>query len=265
MTTPALPQRASWMGLLLATLWIVPVLGGPGWSWMGFGIAALIAADPRLWWPAIAYTTVGFITLPLEDELSLDDLATIIRTLAWVACIVHGLVVLPRVLRRVAEGNGAIRTEQERRRSADRARRERAGTPGGARTTSTAGGARSGGGRRRGAPARPAPVPEEARELAAAGERARDALVDRSAAAPAVPTVDVNKASRRDLAKLPGMDRERARTVVAERDRRGGFATLEDFARTAGLQPHEAVRLRAHAFCSPRPRPPRTFARRVDL
>ena len=92
-----------------------------------------------------------------------------------------------------------------------------------------------------------------------------------SAAAPAptpandVDLVDVNTANQRALAKLPGMDRGLAKAAVAERTRRGGFASLEDFAGTVRLQPHEIARLRTAAFCSPRPRAARSFGRRVDF
>ncbi|MEL5991945.1 ComEA family DNA-binding protein [Microbacterium phosphatis] len=256
MTLPLQERRTSWVFLLLVGLWIVPVLGGPGWSWLGFSAAALMSANTRLWWPAFGYTAIGFITLPLEDELYLDDLAVIIRTAAWVACIVHALIVFPGVLRRVAEGTGGVQTPQERRRVRDRARRAQRRAEAAPRGRAAEPAEQA---------ARRESVPEQARPLAAAATRTREALVDQAAPAPAAPTVDVNKASRRDLAKLPGMDRNKAREAAAERDRRGGFASLDDFARVAGLQPHEAVRLRAHAFCSPRPRPPRTFARRVDL
>ncbi|MBG6238546.1 DNA uptake protein ComE-like DNA-binding protein [Mycetocola sp. CAN_C7] len=60
------------------------------------------------------------------------------------------------------------------------------------------------------------------------------------------------------------MDRRLAKAVVAERTKRGGFSSLEDFATTAGMQPHEIVRLRDEAFCSPRPRAARSFGRRLD-
>jgi DNA uptake protein ComE-like DNA-binding protein len=76
--------------------------------------------------------------------------------------------------------------------------------------------------------------------------------------------VDVNTANQRALAKLSGMDRGSAKAVIAARTRRKGFASLEDFATIAGLQPHEIARLRGEAFCSPRARAPRTFGRRVD-
>ncbi|WP_146073426.1 helix-hairpin-helix domain-containing protein, partial [Cryobacterium sp. N22] len=86
----------------------------------------------------------------------------------------------------------------------------------------------------------------------------------RSAAVPEAELVDVNTANQRTLAKLTGMDRGLAKAAIAERTKRGGFASLEAFAATAGLQPHELVRLGNEAFCSPRPRANRSFGRRVD-
>jgi DNA uptake protein ComE-like DNA-binding protein len=74
----------------------------------------------------------------------------------------------------------------------------------------------------------------------------------------------VNTANQRTIARLTGMDRGLAKTVIADRAKRGGFGSLEDFAAAAGLQPHELVRLRAEAFCSARPRAKRSFGRRVD-
>ncbi|WP_203137872.1 helix-hairpin-helix domain-containing protein [Microbacterium sp. JZ31] len=262
MTTPATQQRAGWVFLLVASLWLVPVFGGPAWSWLGFGAAALMSAAPRLWWPAVGYTLAGFISVVIEDEFS-DDVGLALRTLAWAACVVHGLVVYPGVLRRIAAGGlgaGAL--------AAGRASSGRGSRPTGRRGR----GDRNARATWHRAEPRPPererprrePVPEEARGLAAEAVSARSSLVA-DAPAPARPTVDVNKASRRVLTRLPGMDRRSAAAAVAERERRGGFASLDDFARAAGLQPHEAVRLRAHAFCSPKPRPKRTFARRVDL
>lgn len=135
---------------------------------------------------------------------------------------------------------------------------------------------------------RAAAIPEEAQKLLGGRGTARsDYLADAppaprrrrasraeqsqqaAAAAPPVPAtpaemIDVNTANQRTLARLTGMDRGLAKTVIADRARRGGFGSLEDFAASAGLQPHELVRLRAEAFCSARPRAKRSFSRRVD-
>lgn len=86
----------------------------------------------------------------------------------------------------------------------------------------------------------------------------------RSAPVAEADLVDVNTANQRTIAKLTGLDRMVAKAAIAERTKRGGFSSLDDFAATAGLQPHQIVRLRGEAFCSARPRAPRSFGRRVD-
>ncbi|MDQ7876833.1 helix-hairpin-helix domain-containing protein [Microbacterium sp. QXD-8] len=102
-------------------------------------------------------------------------------------------------------------------------------------------------------------------ELASAvGASSDDLIVAREkAVAPAEP-VDVNTATAAELEDLPGMSRSRARRAVKEREAQGGFTSVEDFGETVGLQPHEIVRLRRVATCSPRPRGERRFGRRVD-
>lgn len=77
--------------------------------------------------------------------------------------------------------------------------------------------------------------------------------------------IDVNTASARELQSLPGMSRRTARDMVRERERSGAFSSIDDFAARAKLQPHELVRLRTAATCSPPPRGPRSFGRRVDF
>ncbi|GAA1573369.1 hypothetical protein GCM10009827_114120 [Dactylosporangium maewongense] len=67
--------------------------------------------------------------------------------------------------------------------------------------------------------------------------------------APAV--VDVNTVSAADLARLPGFDLDRVRRTVAERGRRAGFASVEEFASAAGLAPHEFAPLRDRLTCTP--------------
>ncbi|MFD5215092.1 helix-hairpin-helix domain-containing protein [Microbacterium sp. NPDC058345] len=76
--------------------------------------------------------------------------------------------------------------------------------------------------------------------------------------------VDVNAADAAALAGLPGITRGRARSLVKQRERQGGFVSLDAFATAAGLQPHELVRLRQTAVCSPPARGQRRFGRRVD-
>jgi DNA uptake protein ComE-like DNA-binding protein len=102
---------------------------------------------------------------------------------------------------------------------------------------------------------------EAGRLAAAAGASPSDYL---EADAPAPAPVDVNTAPAAELEKLPGLSRSRARRAVKEREAQGGFTSIEDFGEAVGLQPHEIVRLRKVATCSPRPRGERRFGRRVD-
>ena len=67
--------------------------------------------------------------------------------------------------------------------------------------------------------------------------------------------VEVNTVGLHVLAALPGFDPQRARQVLAERDRRGGFGSLSEFVAAAGLAPHEYARLRDRLVCAP-PAPP---------
>ncbi|MEV4199507.1 helix-hairpin-helix domain-containing protein [Micromonospora globbae] len=82
------------------------------------------------------------------------------------------------------------------------------------------------------------------------------------AAPPPVPSqqrptnpLDVNAAEPHELASLPGFDAARAAQVVGERERRGGFGSLAEFAAAANLAPHEYARLRDVLVCAP-PAPP---------
>jgi len=110
-----------------------------------------------------------------------------------------------------------------------------------------------------------APSRTESDEAAALAASAGGSPTDLLGAADLTPEpVDVNTAAASELEKLPGMTRSRARRAVKERDAQGGFSSIEDFGEAVGLQPHEIVRLRKLATCSPRPRGERRFGRRVD-
>nr|BFE66248.1 hypothetical protein GCM10020063_107740 [Dactylosporangium thailandense] len=77
------------------------------------------------------------------------------------------------------------------------------------------------------------------------------------AAPPAsAPALDVNAATAAQLARAAGLDPGRAERVVADREARGGFQTVEEFATAAALAPHEFARIRAGLTCTPRPRAP---------
>jgi DNA uptake protein ComE-like DNA-binding protein len=56
--------------------------------------------------------------------------------------------------------------------------------------------------------------------------------------------VDVNNASEDVIAAMPGIGSVLAKKAVSERQRRGGFRSVEDFGQALGLQPHIVERIR---------------------
>ncbi|HTJ35855.1 MAG TPA: helix-hairpin-helix domain-containing protein [Dactylosporangium sp.] len=75
------------------------------------------------------------------------------------------------------------------------------------------------------------------------------------------PAVDVNSATAQQFCAY--IDPARAERVVADREARGGFQSVEEFAAAAGLMPHEFARIRASLTCTPRPRAPQPGGGRV--
>ncbi|WP_433208420.1 ComEA family DNA-binding protein [Dactylosporangium sp. CS-047395] len=71
-----------------------------------------------------------------------------------------------------------------------------------------------------------------------------------------VQPVDINAATPMQLAEVARFDLGRAQRIVADREARGGFQSVEEFAAAAALPPHEFARLRAVLTCTPRPRAP---------
>jgi hypothetical protein len=56
--------------------------------------------------------------------------------------------------------------------------------------------------------------------------------------------VDLNKASELELAMLPGVGPILAKKAIMERDKLGGFRSLEDFSQLLGLKPHIVEKIR---------------------
>jgi hypothetical protein len=86
-----------------------------------------------------------------------------------------------------------------------------------------------------------------------------------AAAAPPAPAamLDVNAATAAQLAAAARLDLPRAERIVADREARGGFQTVEEFAAAAALAPHEFARVRTVLTCVPRPRAPQPGGGRV--
>ncbi|PWC06374.1 ComEA family DNA-binding protein [Mycetocola zhujimingii] len=275
------PSRR-WM--LGASSWLLLLLAPAGaLAWIGFGVLALIGRK-RSWQIAAVVYGVAALVVHIPDGAAGD----VARGGLSLVALLHGLIVNEAWLRLLWSRRAAGLTVVGRPRVAKKGRsstatRESEAMPEEAERLLGEMGTSKADYVDESAPAAAAPPAGRKRRTrakrgtAATRSRtdaaARDSEVSGPSAGRSAPLqvaedevdqVDVNTANQRALAKLPGMDRDRARTVVADRTRRGGFASLDDFASSAGLQPHEMVRLRDVAFCSPRARAPRTFGRRVD-
>ncbi|MFC5931086.1 hypothetical protein D6T64_13785 [Cryobacterium melibiosiphilum] len=237
-----------------ASAWLLLLLfGGGALAWLAFGILAAVARR-RSWGIIAGVYAVAAIGVQVPE----DPAGHIAQGSLYLVALVHGLII----------NQGWLLLLWGRRENG----------------LTVLGNARGAGQPR--PTRRAAVIPTEAEQLLGGRGTSRSDYVDDSApapqrrpprarrrtqkdepAAPAAPAalIDVNTANQRTLARLTGMDRGLAKDAIAERTKRGGFASLEAFAALSGLQPHEMVRLGSEAFCSPRPRGKRSFGRRVDF
>ncbi len=247
-----------WM--LGASAWMVTTaIPGPAAAWLGFIVIGLVGRMPR--W---LFTGIGLGVLAVISQMSFWG--------PWESTV-NGVVYLGGMVLALIANPAWLRALWARRVAAGRARTDARARSGGSssrrRSRGGAGASASSAADNRAAKAKAekdaAAEKDEARRLA---DRAGASTGSYFAAAPADDSsrepVDVNTADTRLLSTLPGVTRSRARSLVRQRERNGGFASLDAFATAAGLQPHELVRLRAAATCSPPPRGPRRFGRQVD-
>lgn len=68
--------------------------------------------------------------------------------------------------------------------------------------------------------------------------------------------IDLNRASELELANLPGVGAILAKKAMNERERSGGFRSLEDFGQLLGLKPHIIEKIRPHVMVTPPKEPP---------
>lgn len=282
MTTPASGRAAvptyGWM--IGMSAWLLLPLIGPGVGWLGFlGVGILGRRRVTIVIGAI----LGVVAVTLGIELW-GGFADLINAIAHLGGIVAALAVNPGWLRtmwqRRGSGTAALRF------ALGPAAEAGAGPGSGTGSASSRGSGRGGragrSGSRRGrsgsgpgsaAERRPASTGRAGAGSSGRGSSDADRLAahlgagsgDLLASADVAEPIDVQTATADELRELPGMNGRRARRAVKARTERNGFVSVEDFGESAGLQPHEIVRLRSVATCSPRPRGARGFGRRVDL
>ncbi len=247
MSSPTREAVPGWGWMLGVSAWLVPVFFGPGFAWIGFLIVGAVSQRGAAYVAALASGVLG-ITIGVEVWGGFTD---IVAAIVHLAGIVVALALNPAWLRTLWERRVAGKDKNRP------AVWRRAAEPAAAASARPSRGSRRGSKRA----SKPAPERETTRAAESVGATSADLLQPREAVEP----VDVQTASADELAELPGMNRSKARRAVRARTKENGFVSLEQFGETAGLQPHEIVRLRGAATCSPRPRGERRFGRRVDL
>ncbi|MGM1016161.1 MAG: ComEA family DNA-binding protein [Actinomycetota bacterium] len=267
-----------WM-LLQSSWMLTTAVPGPVLAWLGFLIIGAVGRMPR-WIVAGVVLGAAALLARLPFWGQFDQIAVMVVYVAgmllalaanpqWLAAQWSRATATGGTAQRAAVSTGGSTTAprasraQRRRASRDAARASRRSAQEKAdrARTERESERRAAADKRRAASDDASRDTEEASRLAAAaGGSTREFFAQEPASDP----VDVNSASVNEIADLPGMTRSTARAAVKLRDRQGGFRTLDAFAMAAGLQPHEVVRLRHAAVCSPPPRGRRSFGRRVD-
>ncbi len=246
MTTSSREDVPTWGWLIGTSSWLLLPFIGPAVAWLGFLVVAASSRRRAAW---VIGAVSGLLALTVLFELW-GPFTGIANAVCHLGGIVGALMINP----------GWLRTRWERR--SGRARPSQpARAASSTRSTSSARSTPSRSSTRRKRSAKVAPLPETIRLADAVGATSSDLLQAREPAEP----VDVQTATADELADLPGLNRTKARRAVKVRTTNGGFVSVEDFGEAAGLQPHEIVRIRSAATCSPRPRGERRFGRRVDL
>lgn len=235
-------QDAGWR--IVHSLWLLlPILGFSCLGGFGFLYVGLRAKRPAWWLSGIVYLLIGwpafFLVGEQESDSLVSDVAVGVVMAVWIGSIVHAALINPAWLRWRANYRSWY---------AQPAAPDQLGShsqPFAAPPPTTA--------------LFPPPTtyygpgPAAAVSTGSTGP-ARPAEPREAAALESVPeTVDVNRVGAEQLAALPGFDLARARHVLAERERRGGFGSVTEFVAVANLAPHEYAPLRDVLVCQPPP------------
>lgn len=247
-----------WM-LLHSTWMLATVIPGAALGWLAFLIIGVVGRLPRWIVTGVALGAAALLAaLPVWGQWQ-----PLVRAIVYLGGMLLALMANPSWLRaRWAKGHPAgSEAAPVMVRSASAQAPTRGSAPARSRSGSRTRAASDDRGR--------TPEQGEAEQLAeraGASTATYFAAPTQQASAPPAATepIDVNAADAGALAELPGISRSKARSLVSQREKQGGFASLDAFATSAGLQPHQLVQLRQAAVCSPPPRGRRQFGRRVD-
>ena len=221
---------------------LAPILGIGFFSFIGFLYCAVRVQSPK-WWKIAAgtgaLTAVGWLLMSLfsESEGGGSDAAVGYILALWIGLIIYGFVVNRDYLRwragqdestawynQTSGGTGMTKLAP----APAQAPAPQAGVQ--PPTPSQPTGILGVDNREYFAPQQPAPAPEP--------------VATRPSSPAAVGPVDVNSAPAGDITAAVGLDEATAQRIVAAREQRRGFQGIDDLVASAGLQPHELLKLR---------------------
>jgi DNA uptake protein ComE-like DNA-binding protein len=239
------PARPGFGWKLLQSWWVlISIVGFGCLSGAGFVLIGLRARKPGWWGAGIAYLLIETGLFVAADRVGtgspgqVDGNVALVWGLLWFACVVHSLVLNVYWLR-----------WREQRYLATQPQPVAYGSP-----------AAVGSPVAYGSPVGPASaVPYSSVPYSGVPYANATSTTPWPAATPWTPNapapaygpVDVNTADAAQLGTLDDFDGGRIAYVLSERQRRGGFTSLAEFAATARLAPHQFERIQRRLTLSP--------------
>ena len=214
----------------LHSIWILWTFTLGFFNWIGF-LYVGIRVRRLAWvaWGAFYSTAFIFAMLTVDANPPLFELiGTPLTLILGIAGIVHAFRIRPEYLKRLAAQQGAGARPSESFYPQEQRRQEQLSS-----AVATAGPSPT-------VPSVdhvPTPVPRQAASTTSGSGMA----------------LDLNGATERELASLPGVGPVLAKRAATERAQRGGFSSVDELGQVLGLKPHVVERLRPLLTVGPRP------------